>query len=50
MKVWVCKTFYAEGNPNEFSVAHIFNTKQKAIDWKAKHPGDSAEVEEMEVE
>lgn len=48
-KVWVCKTFYVEGSPNEFSIAHVFDSEQKAVDWKANSPY-CAEYDEMDVE
>ncbi len=50
MKVWICKTFYVEGNPDEFQIAQIFDSEQKANDWKVKNPGCYTEIAEMEVE
>jgi hypothetical protein len=50
MKVWICKTFYCEDNPNEFQIAHVFDSEEKAIKWKAKHAGDYVAYEEYEVE
>lgn len=50
MKVWICKIYNFDGSYYEFDIAHVYDTKQKAIDWKEKNPGYYSDWEEREIE
>lgn len=48
--VWICKSYISETHPDEFSIAKVVDSKEKADAWRDQHPGQWFAVEEMEIE